>query len=279
MNGLYLNQVFTYFNGKALMNTSWYLWLPYSVAALLFVLELFRGCYSSRAMPWREKLLNGLSLLQDSILIRPVIAYTGATALAVLLPDHAGLGAGLPFWPALLVILFGQDLIHYWFHRWAHHNPWLWQVHRTHHSAKAMSLAVTPRLNMLWEIILPINWISVLVIYAGMDEVYWAWFGFRALVNFLSHSHLRWDLALYKIRLLQPLVWVFERVVTTPDAHHAHHGTGINGSPLGNFAPTIIFWDVVFGTASFPHARQEQVGIAGEADLPWYRQLWWPLFK
>jgi len=70
-----------------------------------------------------------------------------------------------------------------------------------------------------------------------------------------------------------------DKLITSPDAHHAHHGFGANGAPMGNFAPTVIFWDVVFGTAHFPHERQEKVGIADDPILPWYRQLWWPLFR
>jgi sterol desaturase/sphingolipid hydroxylase (fatty acid hydroxylase superfamily) len=116
-------------------------------------------------------------------------------------------------------------------------------------------------------------------LYLGMHEVFWAWFGLRSIVNFASHSDVRWDLHLYNVKALRPLVWVLERLITSPDAHHAHHGFGANGAPMGNFAPTVIFWDVVFGTAHFPHDRQECVGIEGDPILPWYRQLWWPLVR
>jgi sterol desaturase/sphingolipid hydroxylase (fatty acid hydroxylase superfamily) len=250
-----------------------------SVAFSLIFIEIFKGCYSSRTMPLNDKLINVISLLQDSMLIRPALAYACAWVYLQLLPAYAGSLADAAFWPAFLIILFGQDFFHYWVHRWAHHQPQLWQVHRTHHSAPAMSVLVTSRLNILWQVILPANYISGLVIYLGMDQVFWAWFLLRALLNFLTHTNLRWDLPLYNIKLLKPFIWVFEHIFTTPDAHHAHHGFGQSGVPMGNFAPVIIFWDFVFGTAHLPHRRQEAIGIEGDPILPWYRQLWWPLVR
>lgn len=250
-----------------------------SLAISLLLIELFRGCYSRRAMPLNDRLINFISLAQDSLLIRPALAYACAWLFAALLPAYEGSLAHVAFWPAFLVVLFGQDFIHYWVHRWAHHHPLLWEAHRTHHSAPAMSLLVTSRLNMLWQVILPANYISGLVIYLGLSEVFWAWFLLRAVLNFLTHTNLRWDLPLYRVAALRPLVWLVEHIFTTPDAHHAHHAYGRQGAPTGNFAPVIILWDFVFGTAHLPHQRQELIGIEDDPVLPWYRQLWWPLFR
>jgi sterol desaturase/sphingolipid hydroxylase (fatty acid hydroxylase superfamily) len=250
-----------------------------TLALSLIALEIFRGCYSKKAMPLNDKLINFISLAQDSLLVRPLLAYGCAWVFSWLLPTHAGSLANVSFWPAFMVILFGQDFFHYWVHRWAHHQPLLWQIHRTHHSAPAMSILVTSRLNILWQVVLPANYISGLVIYLGMSEVFWAWFLLRAVLNFLTHTSFRWDLPLYRVKWLQPFVWLFEHIFTTPDAHHAHHGYGSKGVPMGNFAPVIILWDFIFGTAELPHEAQQQVGIEGEPVLPWYRQLWWPLLR
>ena len=261
------------------MDTPWYNWLPGLLALTFIALEMLRGCYSREQMPANDKLINFISLFQDSMFIRPLVAYAGANLITLLAPGHANALAGISFWPAFLLVLFGQDLLHYWFHRAAHTYPLLWQMHRTHHSAQRMTVLVTPRLNMMWEFVIPANWISAVILYLGMHEVFWAWFGLRSIVNFASHTNVRWDLPLYRIKWLAPVVWLVERVITTPDAHHAHHGFGAKGAPMGNFAPTVIFWDVVFGTAHFPHAEQDKVGIQGDPILPWYRQLWWPLIR
>jgi sterol desaturase/sphingolipid hydroxylase (fatty acid hydroxylase superfamily) len=261
------------------LEAAWYNWMPYSIAIILIALEIRRGCYSGQAMSTNDKLVNFISVFQDSIFIRPLVAYAGAALITLLAPSHAGTLADLPFWPTFIVVLLAQDFFHYWFHRWSHSNPVLWEMHRTHHSATRMTVAVTPRLNMMWELVIPANWLSAAMLYFGMHEVFWAWFGMRSIVNFASHSDVRWDLPLYENKILRPLTWVIERVITTPDAHHAHHGCGSNGAPMGNFAPTVIFWDVAFGTAHFPHQKQEKVGIADDPTYPWYRQLWWPVFR
>lgn len=250
---------------------------PAVLVVLLFTLELFRGAYSREKMPRNDKWLNAVSVLQDSLLIRPLVAFATALMLSRLFPVYRNALVDLPFWSVFIVFLFGQDLVHYWYHRKAHEWSWLWKIHRTHHSATAMSVAVTPRLNFLWQILMPVNYTAGVAVYLGLVDVYAVWWAFRAIVNFLTHTEIRWDLPLYRVRPLRPIVWLVEHTLTTPDAHHAHHGYGHNGNPMGNFAPVVIFWDFVFGTARLPHEAQERIGIDGAPLYPWYQQLWWPL--
>lgn len=259
-------------------SVDWYTVVPAILVALLFAAEWLRGVYSGTRMSRNDKWLNAISVVQDVLLVRPFVACVVAFALGALLPAYRGSLSGLPFWPALIVFFLGQDLIHYWFHRQAHAWPWLWNIHRTHHSATAMSVAVTPRLNFLWQVLLPINYTAGAAIYLGLIKVYAVWWAFRAVLNFLTHTAIRWDLPLYRVRWLRPCVWLVEHTFTTPDAHHAHHGYGRNGNPAGNFAPVMIFWDFVFGTARLPHEAQEKIGIEDDPHYPWYQQLWWPLF-
>ena len=250
-----------------------------ALALCIIVAEVIKGCYGRQRMTLNDWAINLVSLIQDSLLIRPAISLACAWGFSQLLPQYVNSLQSLPFWPVFVIFLFGQDFLHYWVHRFAHENPVLWEVHRTHHSAQHMSILMTSRLNILWQFIIPANYIGGLAIYLGLSDVFWSWFALRAVINFLSHSDLRLDLALYNNKLLKPLVWLIEHIFTTPDAHHAHHGYGASGQPMGNYAPTIIFWDFVFGTAKLPHARQESVGIKDDPILPWYRQLWWPLFR
>ncbi len=128
------------------------------------------------------------------------------------------------------------------------------------------------RLNITWQFIIPANYIGGLAIYLGLEQVFWWWFLLRAVINILGHSDVRWDITLYQIEVLKPLIWLVERILTMPDAHH---GYGSSGNPMGNYAPTVIFWDFVFGTAKLAHRRQEKIGIENDPVLPWYKQLWW----
>lgn len=246
--------------------------------ATLFTLELFRGTYRRDKVTLNDWVINVTSFLQENF-IRPIFALAIAAACVILLPAYRGLLADLPFWPTLIAFLFIQDFIHYWYHRIAHQWTPLWNIHRVHHSPKSMSVMVNSRINIFWQLLMPVNYVSGVAIYMGLLEVFLVWWVFRAVLNFLNHTEIRWDLPLYKIKALKPLIWLVEHIFTTPDAHHAHHGYGEKGSPMGNYAPVMIFWDHVFGTAKLPHSQQEFIGIEGDPVYPWYQQLWWPIFK
>lgn len=253
---------------------NWLYWSPGLVAVALLLAELGLGHFRRQRMPGNDKLLNLVSFLQDSTITRPLVALVTAAGMSLLCPEGRGRLAELPLWPTFILFVLGQDLVHYWFHRMAHEWQWLWNIHRTHHSARSMSVVMTPRLNVLWELLLPVNYTAGVAIYLGLGQVYLMWWALRAVLNFVTHSSLRWDLPLYEIRWLQPAIWLTERLFTTVDAHHGHHSTEY---PACNFAPVVILWDFIFGTARLHHARPAEIGIADEPDYAWYRQLWWPL--
>ena len=255
--------------------------LEYAVLVImagLFVIELFKGSYRRSKVSANDWIINITSFLQDNM-IRPLFALGIAIACAWALPAHQGALATLPFWPTLVAFFLLQDLVHYWYHRLAHEWTPLWNIHRVHHSPTSMNVMVTSRINFLWQLLMPVNYISGVAIYMGLGEVFLFWWVFRACQNYLTHTELRWDLPLYQVSLLKPLVWLVEHVFTTPDAHHAHHGFGKDGKTNGNYAPVMIFWDHVFGTARLPHAEQTHIGIEDDPVYPWYQQLWWPIFK
>lgn len=244
----------------------------------LFILELFRGAYSSKNVSLNDWVINILSFAQENF-IRPLFALAIALLCAKSLPAYQNQLNELPFWPTLIGFFFLQDFVHYWYHRIAHQWTPLWNIHRVHHSPTSMNVMVNSRINIFWQLLMPVNYISGVAIYMGLAEVFVLWWVFRACLNFLNHTEIRWDLPLYRIKFIRPLVWLVEHIITTPDAHHAHHGYGEKGSPMGNYAPVMIFWDHVFGTAKLPHSKQDVIGIEGDPIYPWYQQLWWPIFK
>ncbi len=74
-------------------------------------------------------------------------------------------------------------------------------------------------------------------------------------------------------------MWVVERLITLPDNHHAHHGLGKFQNFSGNYGQLFFIWDVLFGTAQFPHHRQQRFGLNNDTLDPWYVQLYYPLIK
>lgn len=249
---------------------------PFVVAAYIFAIELFRGYYSRHRMGRNDQIINFVGLIQDRIIVQPAIAFISASLFTNLLPQYAGALRDVNFWLALVVFMVSQDLIHYWFHRLAHETPWLWEFHRTHHSAEEMSIMVAPRLVIWWQLILPVSYYAGLAIYLGLTDVFLVAYSIKQVISLSHHSDLRWDLPLYQNKWTAPFMWLVERIFTTPDAHHAHHGNGANGNPMGNYAPVIFLWDFIFGTAKLPHQRQDSIGINNDPHHHWFYQLYWP---
>ena len=49
---------------------------------------------------------------------------------------------------------------------------------------------------------------------------------------------------------------------------------------MGNYGSFLFMFDVLHGTATIPHQRQQGFGLPqGVYEEPWYEQLWWPFLK
>jgi sterol desaturase/sphingolipid hydroxylase (fatty acid hydroxylase superfamily) len=240
----------------------------------LLILELLTGHLSRQRGNWQEVIIAWGSYIQQFAVIRPVIAFTLAGVAGLIFPASADSLSHLPFWPVFFVYLFTRELMQYWYHRFSHEWPWLWALHKTHHSAEQMNVLVGSRGNVFWFLLMPTLYFEAWMIYIGLTEPYLLAYAILAFVSISSHSGLRWDLPLFHHRLTAPIMRKLQFFVTTPDTHHAHHGVGgEKANPNGNYAPLFFFYDVLFGTAKNPIARQDSVGIEVGGDLPWYRQL------
>jgi len=249
--------------------------------AILFLIALGIERWQARKQPeapnWRDYLLSAGGML-GQVLANRVHGVLFGVLLLWAFPAHANLFKGAPFWPAFLLLWASEEFCFYWVHRFAHEKQWLWKLHRTHHSAKQLGMLVTFRYNVFWPILQPQGWFAALAIYLGLTHVYLPFVAMTFIIGILTHVQWRWDLALFNIRWLRPLMWAIERVITLPDTHHAHHGLGRYGRIKNNYATSLILWDVIFGTAYFPHARQERFGL-GNKKLDTKEELLWPLVR
>ena len=101
-------------------------------------------------------------------------------------------------------------------------------------------------------------------------------------VIFGAHSDVRWDQRLYSIRWMQPLMWVVERVISTPATHSAHHGKHAADGVThykGNYGNLLFLWDVLFSTAKITRQYPEQMGVENLPETSISEQLFWPLAR
>ncbi|MGW8390600.1 sterol desaturase family protein [Pseudoduganella sp. HUAS MS19] len=217
-------------------------------------------------------------------LTQPLILLATGALGQWLAPGMRGAWAGLPGWAWAGLLLVGDDMTQYWWHRISH-SPKLWPLHRAHHSASYMSIRITYRNNFFYYLMMPGIWFAGAMLYLGCGWMYFAYIVVKQTVILGAHCAWAWDEPLYKIRALRPLMWVVERTISTPATHRAHHALtnadGI-GHYKGNFGNLLFFWDVLFGTAHITRRYPAEVGLRDDQLFGaerWDRQMFYPLLQ
>lgn len=192
--------------------------------------------------------------------------------------------AAWPVWAMVLTLLVADDMTQYWWHRVSHY-PFLWPLHRAHHSASYMSLRVVYRNNFFYYAMMPGIWLSGVLVYLGFGNVYVGYLLVKMAVIVSAHSAWRWDEALYRIPWMSPVMWVVERTISTPATHYAHHAITMEdgiGYYKGNYGNLLFFWDVLFGTARITRQYPEGFGLRDDVENGkerWFIELFFPVFK
>ncbi|WP_372862317.1 sterol desaturase family protein [Spongiibacter sp.] len=251
-----------------------------SIFLFAFGCEWLGGRLTRSPRPLRDFAFMLFGLVSNLFVAGAVLGSAIGWLLAHYLPNNAGSLANTPFWLAFPAIFFIEEFAHYWLHRAAHEWRWLWKIHRTHHSAQQLNIAVVYRYNFFWVFMLPQTWMGAFAIYFGLSEAFLAAVFVTYIVNLGTHSSYRWDNWLRnKIPVLEPVWKVVERVVTLPDTHHAHHAYGKTAHPNGNYAVTVFLFDVLFGTAKIPNSAQRNYGLPISPRLHWAEELLWPIVR
>ena len=110
---------------------------------LLFtILEFGFGRYLHRDKTVKKDIvLEVVSVFAVPLLIVPVLLFLAAPALAEwCFPGSEGFLSHWPWWLMFLAFLLADDLTQYWWHRLSHSVPFLYGLHRAHHSASYMSV-------------------------------------------------------------------------------------------------------------------------------------------
>jgi len=212
-----------------------------------------------------------------------VLAASGALC-AWAMPQQRDAWAGWAWWQMVLLLLLADDLTQYLWHRLSH-TSFLWPLHRAHHSAAYMSVRVVYRNNALYYALMPGLWLSGALLYLGFGWVYVGYTIVKLTVIIAAHSPLRWDAPLHRHRLLKPLGWLLERLISTPTTHFAHHALSQDdgiGHYRGNYGNLLFLWDVLFGTARITRRLPPAYGLADDrvhGPERWVVQFLYPLLR
>lgn len=179
------------------------------------------------------------------------------------------IAADWPWWLQLVVAFVATDLLQWSIHNLLHRVPFLWELHKVHHSIQTMDFWGSMRFHF-----------GEIIVYKSLQYVPLAMLGFdgRALfviaivstaIGHFNHANLR-------VRM-GPLRYV----LNGPEMHIWHHAHPAAGPTNVNFAINLAVWDWLFGTAHLP--RDGSVpGTLGFEDIESFprdpvRQELWPL--
>jgi sterol desaturase/sphingolipid hydroxylase (fatty acid hydroxylase superfamily) len=214
-------------------------------------------------------------VIVDTIVLRLVFP-AAAVGFAATAADR---GWGLfnlveaPGWLAFVAALVVLDIAIYAQHVAFHRVPWLWRLHRMHHSDTGFDVTTALRFHPV-EILLSIA-IKIAVI-AAIGAPPAAVLVFEVLLNacaMFNHSNGRMPRGLDALLRL---------VVVTPDMHRVHHSI-VPVETNSNYGFSVSWWDRLFRTyRAQPAAGHEAMTLGQEAfreprDAWLDRLLWQPL--
>jgi sterol desaturase/sphingolipid hydroxylase (fatty acid hydroxylase superfamily) len=169
------------------------------------------------------------------------------------------------------VVMFATYELAYWCDHWLSHNvPALWELHKVHHTAEALSPLTNFRVHPLESL----HFYNLVAILTGVADGALAW-GLgpaHGRLMLLRTDVLALSFMFTAAHLQHTHIWlsfrgVLGRIVMSPAAHQIHHSVdpAHHGRNLGN---AFALFDWLFGTLHIPEARREPLtfGVPGETE-------------
>jgi len=251
--------------------------LPVYLRYYFWLIGISLACFAlERIRPWRRDqrvfrrgwvqdlfwlVFNGhyLGLLLAWVTGRSVLWLNGALhELGAPVPETLAWLGGAPLWVQFVVFLVAKDFVEWNIHRLLHNVPWLWELHKLHHSIEELDWIGNFRFH--WAEVIVYKTLSYLpLVVLGVDgRVLLAIAIVWTLMLDLNHANL-------------PISWGPLRfVLNSPMMHVWHHDVELHGRGGQNFGQVLSVWDWLFGTAYWPADRDvpERLGFAGMERFP-----------
>ena len=221
----------------------------------------------ARVFPRLSRWLTNLGMAGASTAVIRALAMLGAhlavptlAVAAAVLAEQRGWGVlhqlDWPYWLKAVLGFVILDFAIWLSHVASHRVPWLWRVHRVHHSDRDFDVTTALRfhpveigLSMLYKVawVLALGPSAVTVIVFEM--------ALNGLAQF-NHANLALPL---------PLDRVLRLVIVTPDMHRVHHSVHADEHNR-NFGFNLALWDRLFGLYAAAPKDGHQAMTIGLAD-------------
>lgn len=201
----------------------------------------WRAPLRTHAQPQWQRWFNHAGLLALGTLLLRIVLPIGLVGFAAWV-EHNGWGVfsilHAPSWVAVPVAILLYDLAIYAQHRAMHAWPWLWRLHRVHHSDIHIDITTALRFHPL-ELLVSLTWKLALIVVLGAPPI--AILVFELILNgmaIFNHANVA----------IPPRVEPMLRyIIVTPDMHHIHHSTDKRETD-SNFGSSLSLWDRLFGS-------------------------------
>ncbi len=144
----------------------------------------------------------------------------------------------LPFWLEAIVAFVLLDLAIYGQHVAFHKAPWLWRLHRVHHTDHAFDVTTGVRFHPLEILLSMLIKMAVVILLGAPPGVVIAFEIILNATSLFNHGNVRISL---------PLERIIRTLIVTPDMHRVHHSVN-RPETDSNFGFNFSCWDRLFGT-------------------------------
>lgn len=285
--GIFLESYSGYFNylKSEILYWKWdnYFYGLLSISLIVWLLEI--------AFPWRKNQrifrkdfwLDLFYLFFNFFLLNLILLIALSNITATLINDFLLL-FGLELQPiqlfsieklsrptALFLFFIISDFIQWNVHRMLHTFPFLWKIHKTHHSVKEMGFAAHFRYNWMEPIVYKsILYIPIILIGGfNLQDVFIVHF-ITIAIGHLNHANIGWDYGIFKY------------IFNNPKMHIWHHSKVIPNRNGVNFGISLSLWDYLFRTNYIPKdGRDIELGFSDDNEFPedFLKQEIYPLKK
>lgn len=164
----------------------------------------------------------------------------------------------LPSWAHILLLFVVRDFVQWNTHVILHRVPWLWEVHKVHHSVREMGFAAHMRYHFVETIVYrSLEYLPLAMLGFGIQDFLLVNL-FTIVVGHFNHANINVPMG--------PLRFI----LNSPQMHIWHHSKDLpEGSHGINYGITLSVWDYIFGTAWMPGSgRDIKLGFDGVDEYP-----------
>jgi sterol desaturase/sphingolipid hydroxylase (fatty acid hydroxylase superfamily) len=156
---------------------------------------------------------------------------------------------GWPLGVQMLVFFVVHDFYIYWFHRWQHHNKYLWRIHEAHHATEDVDWLSGSRSHALEILINQTVEFAPIYLLSGRPEVIF----FKQIIDSAWGMYIHSNIDVRS-------GWL-QRFFNGPEMHRWHHAIEITEGGI-NFGTKLSIWDYLFGTAVRPAHKPRGYGLS-----------------